>query len=192
MGASREICVPVRAFHELDDGELSALLGHEVAHHLRRDTIRLAALNVLQSVFFFQPLFRLAAREVQLAAEELCDDWAATQLEDPLSLASCLAEVAGWVVPRDRRAPVPCIGRHRRQLELRVRRLMAEEHTRHAPSRAWRRASSIALLAIAPLAAPAIAPAGTTSHEDGGAYEHMGQEHGEMSGRGDARDWLGL
>ncbi len=192
VGTRREICVPVRAFHELDDRELSALLGHEVAHHLRRDTIRLAALNVLQAVFFLQPLFRLAALEVQLAAEEQCDDWVASQLQDPLSVASCLAAVAGWVMPRDRGNPVPCIGRHHRQLELRVRRLMDEDHTRHAPSRAWRRASSVALLIIAPLAAPAIAPAGEASHGDGRTFEHVQPEHGEMRERADARGWLGL
>ncbi|MDE2805936.1 MAG: M56 family metallopeptidase [Gemmatimonadota bacterium] len=192
VGARREICVPVRALHELDGNEWPALLGHEVAHHLRRDTIRLAVLNVLQSVFFFQPLFRLAARELQLAAEEQCDDWAASQLDDPLSVASCLAEVAGWVVPRDRCTPVPCFGRHRRQLELRVRRLMDEDHTRHAPSRGWRRAGSVALLAIAPLAAPAIAPAGEASHGDGRSFEHVQQEHGEMRERAAARGWLGL
>ena len=33
------VCVPGRAFHELDEGELRALLGHEVAHHLRRATV---------------------------------------------------------------------------------------------------------------------------------------------------------
>lgn len=192
VGARREICVPVRALHELDDGELSALLGHEVAHHLRRDTIRLAVLNVLRSVLFFQPLFRLAARELQLAAEEQCDDWAASQLDDPLSVASCLAEVAGWVVPRDRRTPVPCIGRHRRQLEFRVRRLIEEDRTRHAPSRGWRRASSIAVLAIAPLVAPTIAPVDAASHEEGPSYEHVQGEHGELRERADGRNWLGL
>ena len=45
VGTRREICVPVRAFHELDEGELRALLGHEVAHHLRvvRDGVELIA-----------------------------------------------------------------------------------------------------------------------------------------------------
>ncbi|WP_420448446.1 M56 family metallopeptidase [Candidatus Palauibacter sp.] len=108
VGARREICVPVRAFHELDEGELTALLGHEVAHHRRRDTIRLGVLNVLQAIFFFQPLFRLAGREVRFATEAQCDDWAASQLKDRFAMASCLTEVAGWVVRRDRSIPVPC------------------------------------------------------------------------------------
>ncbi len=165
VGARREICVPVRALHELDDGELRALLGHEVAHHLRRDTIRLAILNVLQAVFFFQPLFRLAAREVRLATEELCDDWAANQFEDRFAMARCLAEVARWVVRRDRYSPVPCIGRRRSQLELRVRRLMNEHRSLQPPSRPWRRVSAVGLLILAPLFAPAVAPGADRSHE---------------------------
>lgn len=170
-GTRREICVPVRAFHELDEEELRALLGHEVGHHLRRDPIRLAILNVLQAVFFFQPLFRLAVRELRFAAEELCDDWAASQVEDRFAMASCLAEVAGWVVGRDRRTPVPCIGRRRSQLERRVRRLMAGRGSPEAPSSPWRRMGAVGLLILAPSFAPAVAPAPEAPHEDRQAVE---------------------
>ena len=180
VGARREICVPVRAFHELDEGELSALLGHEVAHHLRRDTIRLGILNVLQAVFCFQPLFRLAVREVQLAGEEQCDDWAASQLEDRLAMASCLTEVAGWVVRRDRGLPVPCIGRCRWQLELRVRRLMDEHRSLPAPPGVWQRMSVVGLLVLTPLLAPAIAPERDASHEDQSGLEHQQHEHDQL------------
>ena len=34
----REICVPTRALHDLGEDELSALLGHELAHHYRGHT----------------------------------------------------------------------------------------------------------------------------------------------------------
>ena len=170
-GIGREICVPVRALHELDEEELRALLGHEVAHHLRGDPIRLAILNVLQAVFFFQPLIRLAAREIRFAAEELCDDWAASQVDDRFAMASCLAEVAGWVVRRDRRTPVPCIGRRRSQLERRVRRLMAGHGSPQASSSPWRRMSAVGLLILAPSFAPAVAPAPEAPHEDQHAVE---------------------
>lgn len=182
-GPRREICVPVRAFHELDDGELTALLGHEVAHHRRRDTIRRGILNVLQAIFFFQPLIRLAVREVRLATEEQCDDWAASQLEDRFAMASCLTEVAGWVVRRDRSVPVPCMGRRRSQLELRVRRLLNERGSPRPPAGAWRGMGAIGVLALAPLFAPAVAPAGDLPHEDGRASEHLQSlEHERMRG----------
>ena len=183
VGARREICVPVRALHELDEEELRALLGHEVAHHLRRDTIRLAILHVLQAVFFFQPLLRLAVRDVRLAAEELCDDWAASHAGDHFAMASCLTEVARWVVPRDRHSPVPCIGRRRSQLELRVRRLMTGNRSPRTPSGRWRHVSRAGLLILTPLLAPAVAPGADRSHEArralAGAWPRAHGEAGE-------------
>lgn len=166
LGARREICVPVRALRDLDDGELRALFGHEIAHHLRNDVMRLAILNVVQAVFFFQPLFRMAVSKVRLAAEEQCDDWAASQFDDRFAMASCLTQVAGWVVRSDRRTPVPCMGRHRSQLELRVRRLVDGQRSSGTPSRTWRRAGAVGLLALAPLFAPAVAPATGESHDE--------------------------
>ena len=154
FGSRREICVPVRALHELDEDELSALLGHEVAHHLRGDTVRLALLNTLQAVFFFQPFFRLAMRGIHLATEEQCDEWAANQLEDHFAMASCLTQVAGWVVRQDRRLPVPCMGRRRSQLEVRVHRLVDEHNLLRAPREAWRHLGSAGLLVIATWFAP--------------------------------------
>ena len=171
VGTGREICVPVRALHELDDAELRALLGHEVAHHMRRDTVRLAILQVAQAVFFFQPLVRLAVRELRLAAEELCDDWAASQSGDRFAMASCLTQVARWVVRPDRRTPVPCIGRSRSQLERRVRRLINEQRSLQAPSLPWWRMSAVGLLALATLLAPIVAPGADESHQHRNAVE---------------------
>lgn len=181
VGARREICVPVRAFHELDEDELTALLGHEVAHHRRRDTIRLGILNSLQAIFFFQPLFRLAVREIRFATEAQCDDWAANQLQDRFAMASCLTEVAGWVARRDRNIPVPCIGRRRSQLESRVRRLLNERGSSRPPAGVWPRMGVVGVLALAPWFAPAVVPTGGLPHEDARASEHLQPpEHGQL------------
>jgi len=145
---------------------------------LRHDTVRLAILNTLQAVFFFQPFFRLAVREVHLAAEEQCDDWAASQLEDRFAMASCLTEVAGWVVRRDRRIPVPCMGRRRSQLEIRVRRLMDERRSLETPSRAWQ-LGFVGLLVIAPWLAPAVALAGNSHADLEAAKEHGQRQAGQ-------------
>ena len=118
-----EICVPPRALRGMDPREAESMLAHELAHLLRRDPLWLAAAAVVESVFFFQPLNRLARRGLQDVAEYLCDDWAAAQTGSGLTLARCLATVAGWGAgPR----PLPLAGMAERpgSLAKRVQRLL--------------------------------------------------------------------
>jgi beta-lactamase regulating signal transducer with metallopeptidase domain len=188
----REICMPSRALCELDGEELTALLAHEIAHHRRRDTIRLGVLRLLEAVFFFQPLIKLVGHDLQRAAEELCDDWAASQLDDHYAMASCLTEVAGWVAQQDRTIPVPCMGRHRSQFAVRVHRLLSDERGTLEPSnKAWYALGSVGLLAVAPWIAPGLAASEELDHDEAVIeeqrhdreprreehHEHAGGEH---------------
>jgi beta-lactamase regulating signal transducer with metallopeptidase domain len=159
FGKRAEICIPTRALHELDHDQFCAMLGHEVAHHMRRDPLRLLGLNLLQAVFFFQPLFRVASRQLHLAAEEQCDAWGASHLEDRLAMARCLTEVAGWVLPQDRRLLVAGMARRRSQLGVRVERLMDDRSSFTARGGSVRAIGSAAVLAMAPWLAPSLAPA---------------------------------
>ncbi len=187
VGRGAEICVPSRALLELRPAELRALLGHETAHHRRRDSLRLGVLNVLQAAFFFQPLMRLAVRGIRASAEEQCDDWAADQLDDPLAMASCLTEVAAWILPRDQRMPVPCMARRRSHLGIRVARLLDGRPTSGTarPRRAL--LTLLALLVLAPWIAPSVAPA-TERHGEHDRAEHdTRSEHGSRRKSHDER-----
>jgi len=177
FGRRIEICVPTRALNELDQEQFNALLGHEIAHHLRRDTLRLCALNILQAAFFFQPLFRLAFHAFHYAAEEQCDDWASRQLNDKLSMASCLAEVAAWALPRDRRLPVPSMTRRHSHLKVRVDRLLDEHRNIEGPTLIWRSLVAVGLLASATLFAPAMAPAIEHPDEISNIDQQITSEH---------------
>jgi len=159
LGTHKEICVPTRAFHELDCDQLRAMLAHEVAHHMRRDPARLAVLNVLRAVLWFQPLMHAAVRAVRETAEEQCDAWAAHHPVDRLAMASCLAEVAGWMLPRDRRLPVVGMARSSSQLRIRVDRLMEGRERFDMPGRFWRGLGAASVLVLAPWIAPAVTPA---------------------------------
>ena len=159
LGRSAEICLPTRALHELDHDQFCAMLGHEVAHHMRRDPWRLVALHLLQSIFFFQPLLRVAQRQLHLAAEEQCDAWGASHIEDRLAMARCLTEVASWVMPQDRSLLVAGMARRRSQLGRRVERLMDERCSFNARGGSLRSCGSALVLALAPWMAPSLAPA---------------------------------
>lgn len=159
MGSKSEICLPTRALHELDHDQFCAMLGHEVAHHMRRDPLRLFFSHLLQAVFFFQPLLRVAHRQLHIAAEEQCDAWGASHLEDRLAMARCLTEVASWVLPQDQRLLVAGMARRRSQLGSRVDRIMDERCGFHARGGSVRALGSALLLALAPWLAPTVAPA---------------------------------
>ncbi len=120
----REVCLPHAAVYSLDADEQRAMLAHELAHAKRHDPAWLLTINILERVLFFQPLLRIARRRQQHLAEYLCDDWAVVQTGDPVSLASCLTEVAGWVVGHRTCELAPSMAAAGIELDTRVRRIL--------------------------------------------------------------------
>lgn len=135
----RTIVLPARAERDLSADELRALLAHELAHLVRGDNWWLLAGRLVCSLLAFQPLNRLAHREWQRAAEYLCDAWAVARTGEPLALARCLTEVAGWRhPPRDCALSLAATGR--RGLVDRIERLVQtspEPGGTHNSSRRW-------------------------------------------------------
>ena len=153
-----EIVVPIKAAQDLPPAHQESLLAHELAHVLRRDPAwRLVALLV-ERVFFFQPLNRLASRRVAQSAEYLCDDWAARNTRQPLALATCLTEIATWVA---RTGPVPAtMAGPRSILGRRVQRLLQPAR---ASARPWWLSAA---LGVPLLGVVAVAP-GVGAHAKG-------------------------
>lgn len=122
-----QVCIPYRALSELNLEQLEALLAHELAHIVRRDPLWFLACRLIERALFFQPLNRVACRELQEIAEFLADDWAAQRTRRELALARCLTEIATWVL--DRRpvvGVVPMASRNSR-LAARITRLLDDE-----------------------------------------------------------------
>jgi hypothetical protein len=176
LGGNRgaEVCVPPRALFQLSDEQQDALLAHELAHLARRDPVWLPITHLVASVFFFQPLNWLARRRLRELSELLCDEWAVAYTGRPLSLAGCLAEVAGWSMGlrsangtrrRVARLPVPGMADRPSQLARRIRRLLdfAPAAGRAPARRDIAVLMGVALLAVT-LAAPGISAG---SHPEG-------------------------
>ena len=161
-----QICVPPRALCELSAAEQEAMLAHELAHLARGDSLWLAAGWLLERVLFFQPLNRVARRELEELFEILCDDWAVRQTGRELPLASCLARVATWIVGERRPLPVPQMAgmasgaRSRSRLSRRVERLLEERRAEPERPRRWVAPLAAALLAALALAGPGVSVAG--------------------------------
>ncbi len=67
------VVLPARALQRLDSEALRMALAHELAHFQRRDLWLGWVPAVAETVLFFHPLMRKAAREYALAREEACD-----------------------------------------------------------------------------------------------------------------------
>lgn len=125
LGLSRpEICVPPRALSHLEPEQQQGMLAHELAHLVRRDPFWLTFSHLVASVLFFQPLNWVARRRLRELSERLCDEWAVERTGRPLSLARCLAEVAGWSVQPARALPVPSMADRPSHLARRIRHLL--------------------------------------------------------------------
>ena len=151
-----EICVPVAVLTELDADQQRGLLAHELAHLARRDPLWLDAASVMERVFFFQPLNRLARREIQRNAEYLCDDWAATRTGSGLPLAHCLARVAEWIEASPLGVPVAGMAEQRSLLVTRIARLIEGKTAGSPMSRAMMTAAAVVLFAGVIAAAPGV------------------------------------
>ncbi|MCP5021852.1 MAG: hypothetical protein GY930_08735 [bacterium] len=152
-----QICVPERAVSQLSADQQEAMLGHELGHVVRRDPQWFLLYRLVERVLFFQPLNRIARREIQELAEYQCDDWAVAHTENGLGLARCLTEVAGWMVAeRPAVALLPMAGRGS-QLGHRVRRLL-DEDSRQACARRniWGLPLALGVFATGAMALPAV------------------------------------
>lgn len=154
---SDEICIPRRVLAELDPIRMESILAHELAHLERRDPFWLTTARVVEAVFFFQPLNRLARARLQESAEFASDGWAAGVISRPLDLAHCLARVAEWTVGSTRLLAPAMAERRGTVLVRRVQRLTDDAHREPAADiRGLRLAGLATMLALVTLAPRAL------------------------------------
>ena len=149
-----EICVPELALSELGAEQQRSMLAHELAHLARRDSLWLASASIIERVFFFQPLNRVARKQLETTAEYLSDEWAMrkTGSGGAVSLAKCLATVAEWIQASPLGVPVAGLGERRSLLVSRIARLLEGRlPSTPASRRGW--AAVAALVVVATVAA---------------------------------------
>lgn len=143
-----EVCLPMRALQELDSAQQQTMLGHELAHLIRRDPLWLNLFHFMQRVLFVQPLLILARREALYAAEEICDAWAIHRSGNRVALAECLTTVAQWLRPGSRSLPVACMAQPGSPLGRRVNRLLDQESQVAPRSAAVRGSIAVGMVAV--------------------------------------------
>lgn len=159
----REICVPEAVVTDLGPEQQRGVLAHELAHLVRRDPVWLGVAQVMERLFFLQPLNWLARRELQVTAEYVCDDWAAHQVGSGLPLARCLLTVAEWIAGATGPLPEPAMAARGSHLMRRVERLVRGDGIRADQGRRVGLALGVLLVAGTMAAAPAVTAGVPTS-----------------------------
>ena len=148
------MCVPSAVLTALTRSQQEALLAHELAHLVRRDPAWFGLGYLIETLLFFQPLNRLARRQLAELAELACDDWAVRWTGARVALASCLAEVAGWVIgERPLRLAPPGLAGQPSRLRHRVEPFVDDRRSPAGdPPTPWWPPVSVAALALVALA----------------------------------------
>jgi hypothetical protein len=125
------------------------MLAHELAHLERRDPHWLMAFGWLEALFLLQPLNRVVRKQFQHAAEQLCDEFALAQTQQPIALAQCLAQVASWLRSESDVFPYPAMAENASPLLRRVERVLngAREPLAVSARMRWAAAGVLALFA---------------------------------------------
>ena len=152
----REICLPEAVVTDLGPEQQRGVLAHELAHLVRRDPLWLGIAQVMERLFFLQPLNWLARRELQVTAEYVCDDWATHQVGSGLPLARCLLTVAEWIAGATGPLPEPAMAARGSHLMRRVERLVRGDGIRADRGRYLGLALGVVLIAGTVAAAPAV------------------------------------
>jgi beta-lactamase regulating signal transducer with metallopeptidase domain len=152
----REICLPEAVVTDLGPEQQRGVLAHELAHLVRRDPLWLGIAQVMERLFFLQPLNWLARRELQVTAEYVCDDWAAHQVGTGLPLARCLLTVAEWIAGATGPLPEPAMAARGSHLMRRVERLVRGDGIRADRGRYLGLMLGAFMIAFTMAAAPAV------------------------------------
>ncbi len=152
-----EVCLPGSMVRDSAPEQLRSVLAHELAHIVRRDQAWLLAARLAESIFFFQPLIRLARRCYQETAEFICDDEAVRQTGERLPLARSLHEMARKRVSTPTALTIPGISGKGSPLNRRIEMILDKNRSAAANGRArWFGPLAVVLVLVFAVLAPGV------------------------------------
>lgn len=167
--AKPAIALPARLARELTAEDLESIVRHEHAHVRRWDDVANALQLIVQAVMCLNPAVHLIGRSLNVEREIACDDFAVEPLAERVQYAKCLTHIAVNGFGRGRALPAPGFFFNRKQLLVRVERLLERGHngsTKIATTARFALAGlALVVLAVArvqlPVVAASVAPTTT-------------------------------
>jgi TonB family protein len=129
------------------DKRIRMVLAHELSHIRRGDWLVQLAAELARSLYWFNPLFWLAAAHLRQESEQACDDAVLARGVSGAEYASHLVNIARELQPGGCRLPAPAIVRTS-SLERRVRAMLDTNVNRRPLSRRAVLYTMVTLLAI--------------------------------------------
>jgi beta-lactamase regulating signal transducer with metallopeptidase domain len=150
--ASKEICLPEEHAARVESADVIAVVAHEAAHVKRGDLRWLRLAGICEALFFFQPLFRVARRELLRVAEFQADEASVRSTGQPEALVNALLEYARKVQGGAPDGVLP-LGTRESQFVQRVHRILSlDPRARTYPVLGWA-PLTVVMLALAASAA---------------------------------------
>lgn len=121
------ILLPTSIVSGLDQEQLAAILGHELAHIRRYDLLMNLLQRVLETVLFFHPVVWFVSRRLSEEREQCCDDLVVALGAEPIQYAGALLRIAELQCHRPPQATaLAASGQRPSQLEVRIERLLSQ------------------------------------------------------------------
>ena len=121
------VALPESLANALSDDDLARVVSHEAAHVQRHDDWIHLGERALRALLFFNPLLYAIGRRLAVEREIACDDRAVASCGNRIAYATCLSSLASYLATA-RAADVPALFAGRRQLLVRVERLLDGAH----------------------------------------------------------------
>ena len=126
--AKPAIALPAKLAVELSHDDLERIVRHEHAHVRRWDDVANVIQLIVQAVMCLNPAVHLIGRSLNVEREIACDDFAVEPLAERVQYAKCLTHIAVNGFSRSRALPAPGFFFNRKQLLVRVERLLERGH----------------------------------------------------------------
>lgn len=120
------LLLPVGFFTALPPQYVKAILAHEAAHLLRRDSLVNLMQSLVEVLFFYHPAIWWISSQIRVEREYCCDDFAVQQCGQPMDLARALLELQ--TIQNEPLALTPVLSAAGR-LQQRIKRLFYNKET---------------------------------------------------------------
>lgn len=124
------VLLPDTFSEQFEEEEMKQIILHELAHIKRRDYAANLVQKLGESLFWYHPGVKWAAREMDVEREIACDEWAASRTGKPKAFAGCLLKAHQTIRDAGSLTPLAVgVVRSKGQLSRRIDNLL----TRRAP-----------------------------------------------------------